>query len=118
MDGYEADDVIGTLSIQAAKEGYEVFMVTPDKDYGQLVDGNIKIYKPGYQGGDAEILGAKEVCEKMEYQGSAPGDRYSRSHGRCMLTIFQVSPALVKRPPPNYWQNTAHLKMFWRMQTR
>lgn len=64
VDGYEADDVIGTLSIQAAKEGYEVFMVTPDKDYGQLVDGNIKIYKPGYQGGDAEILGAKEVCEK------------------------------------------------------
>ncbi|WP_127132609.1 DNA polymerase I [Pseudoflavitalea rhizosphaerae] len=64
FDGYEADDVIGTLSKQAAKAGYEVFMVTPDKDYGQLVDGNIKIYKPGYQGGDAEILGAKEVCEK------------------------------------------------------
>lgn len=64
LDGYEADDVIGTLSKQAAKEGYEVYMVTPDKDYGQLVDGNIKIYKPGYQGGDAEILGAKEVCEK------------------------------------------------------
>lgn len=64
VDGYEADDVIGTLSKQAAKAGYEVFMVTPDKDYGQLVDGNIKIYKPGYQGGDAEILGAKEVCEK------------------------------------------------------
>lgn len=64
VDGYEADDVIGTLSKQAAKQGYEVFMVTPDKDYGQLVDGNIKIYKPGYQGGDAEILGAKEVCEK------------------------------------------------------
>lgn len=64
LDGYEADDVIGTLSKQAAKEGFDVYMVTPDKDYGQLVDGNIKIYKPGYQGGDAEILGAKEVCEK------------------------------------------------------
>lgn len=64
LDGFEADDVIGTLSKQAAKAGYEVFMVTPDKDYGQLVDDNIKIYKPGYQGGDAEILGAKEVCEK------------------------------------------------------
>lgn len=64
LDGYEADDVIGTLSKQAAKEGFEVYMVTPDKDYGQLVDGNIKIYKPGYQGGEAEILGAKEVCEK------------------------------------------------------
>src|SRR5438034_4136692 len=64
VDGYEADDVIGTLSKQAAKVGYEVFMVTPDKDYGQLVADNIKIYKPGYQGGEFEILGAKEVCEK------------------------------------------------------
>ncbi|OQP45609.1 DNA polymerase I [Niastella populi] len=64
VDGYEADDVIGTLSKKGAAAGYQVFMVTPDKDYGQLVDGNIKIYKPGYQGGDAEILGAKEVCEK------------------------------------------------------
>ncbi|MFZ9717743.1 MAG: DNA polymerase I, partial [Chitinophagaceae bacterium] len=63
-DGFEADDVIGTLSIQAAAAGYDVYMVTPDKDYGQLVNGNIKIYKPGYQGGDAEVLGAKEVCEK------------------------------------------------------
>lgn len=63
-DGYEADDVIGTLSKQAAKAGYEVFMVTPDKDYGQLVDGNIFIYKPAYQGGVVEIMGSKEICEK------------------------------------------------------
>ncbi|HEX7905692.1 MAG TPA: DNA polymerase I [Chitinophagaceae bacterium] len=64
MDGYEADDIIGTLSIQAAKAGYEVFMVTPDKDYGQLVSDKIKIYKPGYQGGDVEIMGPEEVCAK------------------------------------------------------
>src|SRR5690349_8325614 len=64
VDGYEADDVIGTLSIQAAKAGYEVYMVTPDKDYGQLVSEKIKIYKPGYQGGDVEILGPAEVCAK------------------------------------------------------
>jgi DNA polymerase-1 len=64
MDGYEADDVIGTLCKQAEKAGFEVFMVTPDKDYGQLVSENIKIYKPGYQGGDVEIMGPKEVCEK------------------------------------------------------
>ena len=64
LDGYEADDVIGTLSKQGAAAGYEVYMVTPDKDYGQLVDENIKIYKPPYQGGNAEILGPKEVCEK------------------------------------------------------
>ena len=63
-DGFEADDVIGTLAKQAEKEGYEVFMVTPDKDYGQLVSENIKIYKPPYQGGDFEIIGPKEVCEK------------------------------------------------------
>jgi DNA polymerase I len=64
VDGYEADDVIGTLSKQAAKAGYEVFMVTSDKDYGQLVNDKVKIYKPGYQGGDVEIMGPKEVCEK------------------------------------------------------
>ena len=64
LDGYEADDVIGALAKQAEKEGYEVFMVTPDKDYGQLVSENIKIYKPPYQGGKEEILGPKEVCEK------------------------------------------------------
>src|SRR5438552_3312055 len=64
VDGYEADDVIGTLCKQAEKAGYEVFMVTPDKDYGQLVSDNIKIYKPGYQGGDVEIMGPKEVCDK------------------------------------------------------
>ena len=64
LDGFEADDVIGTLSLQAAAAGYEVFMVTPDKDYGQLVSERIKIYKPPYQGGKFEILGPKEVCEK------------------------------------------------------
>jgi DNA polymerase-1 len=64
LDGYEADDVIGTLSKQAADAGYEVYMVTPDKDYGQLVSDKIKIYKPGYQGGDVEIMGPKEVCDK------------------------------------------------------
>jgi DNA polymerase-1 len=63
-DGYEADDVIGTLSKQAEKLGYDVYMVTPDKDYGQLVSEKVKIYKPGYQGGDVEIMGPKEVCEK------------------------------------------------------
>jgi DNA polymerase-1 len=67
-DGFEADDVIGTLAKQAEKAGYEVFMVTPDKDYGQLVSENIKIYKPPYQGGDFEILGPKEVCEKWNIQ--------------------------------------------------
>ncbi len=63
-DGYEADDVIGTLSKQAEKAGYAVYMVTPDKDYGQLVSEHIKIYKPAYGGNDAEVLGPAEVCAK------------------------------------------------------
>ncbi|MCB0699222.1 MAG: DNA polymerase I [Chitinophagales bacterium] len=63
-DGYEADDVIGALAYQAADKGYEVYMVTPDKDYGQLVRDNIYMYKPAYQGGDVEIYGPKEVCDK------------------------------------------------------
>ncbi len=64
VDGYEADDVIGTLSKQAEKAGYEVYMVTPDKDYGQLVSKKVKIYKPSYQGNDVEIMGPEEVCAK------------------------------------------------------
>ncbi|WP_460759932.1 DNA polymerase I [Niabella terrae] len=67
-DGYEADDVIGTLAQQAEAVGYEVFMVTPDKDYGQLVTDKIKIYKPGYQGGEVQIMGPEEVCEKWNIQ--------------------------------------------------
>ena len=67
-DGFEADDVIGTLAKQAEKAGYQVYMVTPDKDYGQLVSEHIKIYKPPYQGGDFEIIGPAEVCEKWNIQ--------------------------------------------------
>lgn len=67
-DGYEADDVIGTLAKKAAEQGFEVFMVTSDKDYGQLVTDKIKIYKPGYQGSEAEILGPEEVCAKWNIQ--------------------------------------------------
>lgn len=64
MDGYEADDIIGTLAGKAEKQGFEVYMVTPDKDFGQLVTDNVLIYKPGYQGSNVEILGKKEVCER------------------------------------------------------
>lgn len=67
-DGFEADDVVGTLAKQAEQAGYEVFMVTPDKDYGQLVSDKIRIYKPPYQGGDFEILGPEQVCAKWNIQ--------------------------------------------------
>lgn len=63
-DGYEADDVIGALAHEAGDLGYTVYMVTPDKDYGQLVRDNVFIYKPGYQGGNVEIMGPAEVCAK------------------------------------------------------
>ncbi len=61
--GYEADDVIGTLAKRAEKEGYDVYMVTPDKDFGQLVSDHIFMYKPAKQGNGPEIWGPKEVCE-------------------------------------------------------
>ncbi len=64
LDGYEADDIVGTLAWEAAELGYTVYMITPDKDYGQLVRDNIFIYKPAYQGGKVEILGPAEVCAK------------------------------------------------------
>ena len=66
--GFEADDIIGTLAHQAAAEDYDVFMVTPDKDYDQLVTDRIKIYKPGRQGGAFEIFGVPEVLEKWQIE--------------------------------------------------
>lgn len=66
LDGYEADDVIGTLAWQAAAAGYTVYMVTPDKDYGQLVKDNVFIYKPPYQGNKEEIMGPREICDKWQ----------------------------------------------------
>jgi len=64
MRGFEADDVIGSMAKRAEKEGYQVYMVTPDKDYGQLISENIFQYKPGKGGGDHEVFGVKEVCDK------------------------------------------------------
>ncbi len=68
VEGYEADDVIATIACKAEKEGYQIFMVTPDKDFGQLVTENIKIYKPGIKGGDIEILGVEEIKAKYEIE--------------------------------------------------
>ena len=64
VEGYEADDLIGTLACKAEKEGYTTFMVTPDKDFAQLVTDKIKMYKPSSKGGDIEILGVEEVNAK------------------------------------------------------
>lgn len=66
LDNYEADDVIGTLSKQAEKEGFTVYMVTPDKDYAQLVSKNIFMYKPSRQGNGVDVLGEKEILAKWD----------------------------------------------------
>ena len=66
ITGFEADDVIGTLAIKAEKAGFTTYMMTPDKDYGQLVDTNTFIYKPARLGNGAEILGIEEICKKWE----------------------------------------------------
>lgn len=63
VEAFEADDVIGTLAKQAAREGFEVYMVTPDKDYGQLVEDHIFMYKPSRQGNGIDVLGPKEITE-------------------------------------------------------
>ncbi len=68
VPGYEADDVIGTLAQKAEKEGFDVFMMTPDKDFGQLVTEKIKILKPGRGGDPAEVLGIDEVCARWGIQ--------------------------------------------------
>jgi len=65
IDGYEADDIIGALAKKAEENGFFTYMMTPDKDFGQLVSENILIYKPARMGNKPEILGVKEVCTKF-----------------------------------------------------
>ena len=68
LEGYEADDLIGTLAKQAENEGFNVFMVTPDKDYAQLVSDKVFMWKPSRQGQGVDILGEKEVLEKWDIE--------------------------------------------------
>jgi DNA polymerase-1 len=68
LDGFEADDIIGTLAKEAEKQGFEVFMMTPDKDFGQVVTDRIHLYKPAYMGNAVDIMGPKEVCAKWDIQ--------------------------------------------------
>ena len=68
LEGYEADDLIGTLSVQAEKAGYKTFMVTPDKDFAQLVTENVVMYKPARMGNGIEIWDVEKVKEKFEVE--------------------------------------------------
>lgn len=67
-DGFEADDIIGTLAKVAEKQDFDTYMMTPDKDFGQLVSDHIFIYKPARAGGGAEVMGVEEVCKRWEIQ--------------------------------------------------
>ena len=66
LDGFEADDIIGTFAKKASKAGFEVFMMTPDKDYAQLVEEHVYLYKPAYMGNAVDILGIPEVLAKFD----------------------------------------------------
>ena len=68
LDGYEADDVIGTLAKKASRQGFEVFMMTPDKDYGQLVEEHVYMYKPAFMGKGVEKLGIPEILDKWKIE--------------------------------------------------
>ncbi len=68
LQGYEADDIVGTIAKKAEKDGFDVFMVTPDKDYGQLVSENIFMYKPGSRGKPTQVMGPKEICDYWDIE--------------------------------------------------
>ena len=68
VDGFEADDVIGTMARRAEKEGFTTYMMTPDKDFGQLVSPSVLQYKPAYRGQDFELRGEEEVCARYGLQ--------------------------------------------------
>ena len=68
LDGYEADDIIGTMAKQAAQQGFTTYMMTPDKDFGQLVEDCIFLYKPAFMGNSVDVLGVAEVCKKFDIE--------------------------------------------------
>ena len=70
VSGFEADDIIGTMSKKAEKEGFTTYMMTPDKDFGQLVSPNVLQYKPSYRGQDFELRGEEEVCARYGIQNT------------------------------------------------
>ncbi|MFI3239024.1 MAG: DNA polymerase I [Bacteroidales bacterium] len=68
QEGYEADDLIGTLACEASRRGFDTYMMTPDKDFGQLVAENIKIFKPSFRGGGFEVRGVEQICAKYQIE--------------------------------------------------
>lgn len=105
VPGFEADDVIGTLATMAEKEGFVTYMMTPDKDFGQLVSPSILQYKPSYRGQDFELRGEEEVCERYGIAKTSQvidllalmGDKIDNIPG---------CPASAKKPPSNLYRSS------------
>ncbi len=119
VDGYEADDVIGTLAAKAGRAGVQTYMLTPDKDYGQLVGENIFIYRPRYGNAGYEVMGPKEVEAKYGVETPAQiidllglmGDASDNIPG-CPGVGEKTASKLIKEfgCVENLLANTAHLK--------
>ena len=80
--GYEADDVIGTLATEAGKRGINTYMMTPDKDYGQLVGEHVFMYRPKYGDKDFEVMGGGRSQGQVRHPVASAGHRHARTHGR------------------------------------
>ena len=93
LDGYEADDIIGTLARRAEPAGFTTYMVTPDKDFGQLVSEHILQYRPSRMGDNPETLGVKEVLAKWGIEKVDQGARHPRPFPATPRTIFPAFPA-------------------------
>ncbi len=117
MDGYEADDIIGTLAKKAEKEGFKVYMMTSDKDFGQLVSENIFMLKPAHRGNDAEVWGVKEVCERFGIENPNSSLTYS-AFGATAPTTYQGCPASAKKKPKTWSGSLEAWKTFSIMLTR
>ena len=95
LQGFEADDIIGTVAKNAEKNGFEVYMVTPDKDFAQLVTENIFLYKPARFGNGIEIRGIEEVNTKFEIDTPIKVIDYLGMMGDWLI-IFQAYQVLIK----------------------
>jgi len=110
LDGYEADDIIGTLALRAEQDGFdEIFMVTPDKDFAQLVSDKTHIYKPGYRGSNPEIMGIDTILEKWEIKNPEQVIDILGLWGDAS-DIFRAFLGLEKRQPRNSWRDLVALR--------
>lgn len=114
VEGYEADDVIGTLSQKGAAAGYDVYMVTPDKDYGQLVREHCRIYKQRGSEGSIEIIGRDEIREKYGIDDPQLVRDILALWGDASDNIPGF-PASAKRAPANWSASGERWRTSWRM---